>query len=198
MEKYGIARLAYKKRRKIKIILSDFKETLPSSTKADQYSAELDERYLNGLLGGFKAREIKPMPWGKVLLLIGISMVQIVVGAYLLVKTLGVCTFFAKDMIYVIKDGIINCDINWSSCLKQKAIGYITSLICVGISGIKDIIDVYKQVAKISEKAIKGFTSEGLKLSFRSVGLALVKHAIKEVANITALYLAMTSGKTIA
>jgi preprotein translocase subunit SecA len=188
----GIIGVSLSNKHKMKMKFKPMREALSEEENPDLFVEEIREYENNGCIGTFEVEEIKPIPWWSVIGLFLIGLVQLVAGAVLTVCTLGVMASVGSglmsegvsDMITAVKDGIINRDFNWESWGIQKAISLAVSVICAGLSALKNAVMAAFKTAQTAAKAVvetaKQVVQSTWKLVAKSAAIALAKGVAKE------------------
>lgn len=176
----------------VKVKLLEIKETFGADYES--YENELQEFQENGYIGGFSIAEVKPIDWWSVVGVFAIGLGQIFIGAAIAIFSvgsamsvgLGVLMEGISDVITGIKDGIINRNFSWKNWGIQKAISYTISIVCAGMSALKNAMKTVYAAAKgvlsstttVFTQIVKG----GWKLVAKKIGLELSKGVAKELA----------------
>ncbi|CAG9116150.1 unnamed protein product [Plutella xylostella] len=192
----GVIEDARGKERNVKIELMALSDCLPENDM-ELYTEEIEEHKKNGFIGGFKITEIKPIDWLAVFGLLVLGLGQLIAGAALAVYTLGsgatlamnLITEGISDIITAVKDGIINRDFSWASWAIQKAISITISVVCAGMSAIKDVASTCASGAKmVGQKVVNETVKGGFKLVAKKVAVELSKGIAKEIVGQLADY----------
>ena len=188
----GIIGLSLSKNYKMKIKFKPMREALSEEENPDLFVEEIREYENNGCIGSFEVQENKPIDWWSVIGLFLIGFVQLIVGAVLILGTGGfmgsvgyaMMSEGVSDMITVVKDGIINRNFDWASWGIQKAVSLVVSVICAGLSSLKNAVMASFKTAQTAAKAVvetaKQVVHSAWKLVARSSAIALAKGVAKE------------------
>ncbi|CAF4493041.1 unnamed protein product, partial [Didymodactylos carnosus] len=189
LREIGIIGHARKKNHNIEIEFLEIEKSLPEDQDINLYKDEIDEYKNNGFRGCFKIKEIKPIDWWSVVYVAALGLAQLVRGAALVVFTLGAGASIGLgfiiegvgDLITAVKDGIINRDFNWVSYGIQKAISLTVSLVCAGLSGIKDAAKTAVAGVKSIGSVLTTIVKEGWKIAAKAIDTGLAKGITKEL-----------------
>jgi hypothetical protein len=173
----------------VKIEITDFAKVFQEDFET--YREDIREFKQNGFLGTFQISEVAPIDWWSVIGVFFIGLGQMIAGAALFVFTvgagfsvgMGLLMEGISDVITSIKDGIFFRNFSWKSWGIQKVISYTVSIVCAGMSALKN-------AAKTAYVAAKGAVSsattiatqtlkEGWKLAGKKMGLELLKGGAK-------------------
>ncbi|CAF3974687.1 unnamed protein product, partial [Rotaria sp. Silwood1] len=98
---------------------------------------------------------------------------------------LGLLSEGISDLITAVKDGIINRDFSWVAYGIQKAISLTVSIVCAGLSAIKDAAKTavagVKQVGSLVTKVTTQSVKEGWKIAAKAIGTEIAKGVAKEI-----------------
>lgn len=192
----GIIGKAFENNHNLKIKRNEINKILPESEEISLYEDEMEEIKANGFIGPFEIQEKKPIPWKNVLSLAVIGLVQMVAGAAFILFTCGLgatigSAFLSEgisDLITAVQDGIINRDFNWKSWGIQKAISLTVSVICAGVSAVKDVLKTTIGAVKTIGTKMTTVVKSGWKLAARCLGKTMAKDTAKKLANILVEY----------
>lgn len=192
-EVIGVMQKAMKSKNDLEIELKELIKSLPEDDQKT-HDGEIEEFERNGCIGQFRISEIPPIDWSAVIGLLLLGLAQLVGGAALMVFTLGAGASFGmglisegiSDIITAVKDGIINRDFNWVTWAIEKAISITVSVICAGLSAMKDCARTaysgVKSAASMVTKGLTETTKAGWKIVAKRIGIELAKGIAKEIA----------------
>ncbi|KAG7295099.1 hypothetical protein JYU34_022029 [Plutella xylostella] len=137
------------------------------------------------VLDEFKITEIKPVAWKSVCGLLALGLIQVIASAVLAVFSLdsgallvfNLATEGINDIIYAVKEGIINRNIDWATFLIQKVLSLSISVMFAGVLALKDVVNTCKSGFKNNYSEI---TKEGFQLVGKKVVMELSKGIAKE------------------
>ena len=182
-----VIKKAMKANRHVEVVKKATLKELLADADGDHRQA-INEAHLNGLTHLWTIKDKKPTPWWSIVGVALIGIAQMASGALISACTGGMAGISwisagIGDMITAVKSAITGT-FNWAAWATQKAISLATSLVCAGISGIKNAISEVKTTASmitnVTEQAVKETVQSGVKDAVKEVAVEFAKSAAKE------------------
>uniref|UniRef100_A0A914P6I6 Chloroplast protein-transporting ATPase n=1 Tax=Panagrolaimus davidi TaxID=227884 RepID=A0A914P6I6_9BILA len=175
-------------------------KVLPPSERAELFKQEIEQFEDDQFKTILIVKERPPINWWAFSIIAGAALLQIIGGASAALFSLGVgaSVGFALlqegvcDMIYAVKSGIINRNLNWVTYGIRKAISLTITMFSFGFGAIKaaakGMASGAKAVGKFAIGAANRVTKEGLKLACKAVGRAVTLEVSKTAISSTMDY----------
>uniref|UniRef100_A0AC34FF64 Chloroplast protein-transporting ATPase n=1 Tax=Panagrolaimus sp. ES5 TaxID=591445 RepID=A0AC34FF64_9BILA len=176
------------------------KKVLPPSEREELFEKEIAQFENDHFKTILTVKERPPINWWAVSIIAGAAVLQIVGGASAAIFSLGIgaSVGFALlqegvcDIIYAVKNGLINRNLNWVTYGIRKAISLTITMFSFGFGAIQAAANGVRMGKKAMGELLIGtanrVTKEGLKLACKAIGSAVTTEVTKTAISSTMDY----------